>query len=141
MTTDFQAASSLQGRKFEEAVATLLKIHGWTVQPKRLKIHDSEVDIVAVDPQGVTWWIECKGSWQSQAGQNGAKRSDTVKKAIGVAWHLSLFADRPPYMLITSHLPAANTSTGRMLAAALDHGLFTAVYDLDGLFRFAGGIR
>lgn len=141
MTADFQASSSSQGNAFEQAVATLLKINGWQVEPKRLKIHDSEVDIVATDLLGVTWWIECKGSWQSKSGQNGAKRNDTVKKAIGVAWHLSLFEDRPPYMLITSHLPPANTSTGRMLAAALDHGLFTAVHDLDGLLQFVARHR
>jgi Holliday junction resolvase-like predicted endonuclease len=123
--SEFQASSSQQGKAFEDTVVTLLLCAGWTVDRRLLKIHDSEIDIVATDPHGVVWWIECKGSWRGK--QQGSKRSDTVKKAIGVAWILSTVEDRPPYMLVTSHLPSPTSSTGRMLESAVQAGLFTCV--------------
>jgi hypothetical protein len=125
--TDFQAGASRQGKAFEDAVVTILRVKGWQVSARCVKIHDSEVDIIAADPDGVVWWIECKGSWESKGNSNGSKRSDTVKKAIGVAWHLSTMAGRPPYMLVTSHLPAEGTSSWAMLDNARKHGLFTKV--------------
>ncbi|MGA0894616.1 MAG: hypothetical protein ACO3S5_08315 [Ilumatobacteraceae bacterium] len=125
--TEFQSNASKQGKAFEDAVATILRVKGWQVGARCVKIHDSEVDIIATDPDGVVWWIECKGSWESKANNNGSKRSDTVKKAIGVAWHLSTMPGRPPYMLVTSHLPAESTSSWAMLDNARKHGLFTKV--------------
>lgn len=134
METDFQASSSKQGKAFEEAVATLLKINGWKVVAERVKVHHSEIDIVTQAPDGRVWWIECKGSWGKR--QGGASSSDTAKKALGVAWYLSLQEGRPPYMLVTSHFPNDHTATAHLLAEAKRCGLFTEVLDMPALIHF-----
>jgi hypothetical protein len=124
MIENFQASASRQGRSFEDAVIAMLGVAGWVVLDRRLKVHDIEIDIVAKDPDDVEWWIECKGSGRGT--QPGCQRSDTVKKAIGVAWALTT-VDRPKYMLITSHLPNEGTSTRALLERAQREGLFDRV--------------
>jgi hypothetical protein len=125
MIENFQARASEQGKVFEETVATLLRISGWSIVARNQMVHGVEVDIIATDTKGVTWWIECKGSWHGRT--PGSKRGDTVKKAIAVAWYLSLQSPRCPYMLITSHLPNPNTVGRRMLDAAQAQGLFAEI--------------
>jgi Holliday junction resolvase-like predicted endonuclease len=107
---DRQAAASRQGAQFEKTVETLLQVEGWTIEATHWRHPevDVEIDFVAVDPVGVKWWIECKGSWESP--RNGLERTDTAKKAIGSAAILALLDDRCPYMLVTSHLPRLGSS-------------------------------
>lgn len=124
--SDFQAEASAQGRAFEETVCTLLRVEGWHIVERHVYHEGAEIDIVAIDPEGVTWWIECKGSWRGLV--PGARRGDTVKKALGVAWWLlDQLDDRPPYMLVTSHVPDDTTLPGRMLKRAVAAGLFTEI--------------
>lgn len=132
MTGNFQSRASQQGQEFEDAVALVLKLKGWTIDAVRQKIGGQEIDIVATDPDKQQWWIECKGSWESKQGSNGLRRSDTVKKACGVAWHLSRLDKeiRRPYMLITSHMPTPGTATHQMLMDAIADGIFNKVDSL-----------
>ena len=106
---DYQASARRQGSQFEKAAETLLLCHGWMVVRRHWVQPDVlvEIDIVAIDPHGIEWWIECKGSWESESGRNGLRRTDTTKKLIGTAAILRLLPpeDRRPYMVITSHLP------------------------------------
>lgn len=126
---DFQATATHQGRAFEEAVATMLRCSGWTVDELHAKEHDVEIDIVATSPAGQRWWIECKGSWRGSV--PGARRGDTVKKAVGVAAHLYCLPERCPYMLVTSHLPVNDDSVpGQMLANAITQGWFAHVLEI-----------
>lgn len=125
MTDAFQASSTAQGREFEDAVCTLLKVGGWDIVERHAIVDGAEVDIVADEPNGTRWWIECKGSWRGST--PGAKRGDTVKKAVAVAWWLSLVPNRKKYMLVTSHLPKEGTLSARMLDAALELGLYDAI--------------
>ena len=106
----FQSSARRQGAQFERTVETLLLCNGWRitgpphwVQPEV----NIEIDITATDPAGIEWWVECKGSWESESGRNGLKRTDTAKKALGSAAILRLLpeAERRPYMVVTSHLP------------------------------------
>lgn len=120
-----QAAASEQGRHFEQTSVTTLQIEGWKVIATHVIIAGVEVDIVADDPDGRRWWIECKGSWRGRT--PGSRRGDTVKKAVGVAWYLHQQPNRCPYMLITSHLPGIGGVPGLMLQAAIDAGLFDRV--------------
>lgn len=122
---DFQRAASAQGRSFEDMVVSLLSISGWTIETRHHVVEGVEIDIVAADPNGVRWWIECKGSWRGSV--PGSRRGDTVKKAVGVAWYLSTLPDRCPYMLFTSHFPNVGTIGERMLLAAEAAGLFTQI--------------
>jgi len=122
---DAQAAATDQGRRFEQSVITTLRCEGWTIVATHAVVAGVEVDVVADDPDGRRWWIECKGSWRGRT--PGSRRGDTVKKAVGVAWYLHQQPDRCPYMLITSHLPTTSGVPGLMLQAAIDGGLFDRV--------------
>lgn len=115
MTVDLsnrQAAAGRQGAAFEATVELLLQIEGWTIDARRWRQPDVdvEIDLVATDPDGVQWWIECKGSWESD--RNGLARTDTLKKAIGSAYSLSRLPKRRPYMVVASHLPKTGAGVG-----------------------------
>ena len=132
--TDFQAAAVIQGAQYEEIVAAALVAMGWTVTHRHDHVDGVEIDISATDPLGAEWWIECKGSWRGS--RPGAKRTDTVKKAIADAWLLSIASVSKPYMLITSHLPKVDSHGHRMLTLAQEHGLFTKIAELGALVPF-----
>lgn len=123
--TDFQASATEQGKAFEAVVLNILLYEGWAIVDTHATVEGVEIDIVATDPSGAEWWIECKGSHRGKT--PGSKRGDTVKKAVGVAWFLSTLEDRRPYLLVTSHLPKPGTVAARLLDAAVKHGLFADV--------------
>lgn len=124
--TDFQASASRQGRNFEQAVESMLVAFGWSIEGVRVThACGVEVDIVAIDPGKVRWYIECKGSHRGQV--PGARRGDTVKKAVGVAWYLKHHDPGCKYMLVTSHMPRSESVGGRMLDDARRVGLFDAI--------------
>ena len=133
--TDFQRAASTQGRAFEANVRAMLAVAGAVVLSDGWTDPDSreQVDFVVRTSGGVVVWIEAKGSWKGKT--PGVRRSDTAKKATANAWHLlnTHGADRPPYVLVTSHLPKPGTYSEKLLADADAAGLFTAVTDLEGL--------
>lgn len=114
---DRQSAASRQGAAFEETVANLLQIEKWTIHERnwREPTVDIEVDIVATDPHGERWWIECKGSWESPRG-NGLQRTDTLKKAIANGALLRVLPEPCRYMVVTSHFPISGA--GAIWAAA-----------------------
>jgi len=120
----FQAAAGAQGRSFESAVVAQLVMAGWTILGQHWRESTTliEVDIIARDPLGQTWWIECKGSWLSESGRNGCLRTDTVKKFVANAALLSLAEPRESYMLVTSHMPEKGTTPHRWIALAIDAG-------------------
>lgn len=92
-------------------MATILQIEGWTILATKWRHpdFDVEVDIVATEPlTGLTWWIECKGSWEGS--RPGLKRTDTLKKALFNGAMLALADDRKPYMIVASHPPADATA-------------------------------
>jgi Holliday junction resolvase-like predicted endonuclease len=124
----FQQASTRQGREFEDTICFFLKSDGWKIEERRYRIHGEEIDIVATDPDGDEWWIECKGSYEGKI--PGGRRIDTKKKAVAVAYSLSHVIDRPYYMLYLSHYPFRGTYGDRMLTMALEDGLFTEVRSL-----------
>ncbi len=132
---DFQSQASKQGREFEQLVEFTLKAAGWTIDATKATAGGAEIDIVATDPAGTQWWIECKGSHRGKV--PGARRGDTAKKAVGVAAYLSTLPDRRPYRLITSHLPKEGTIAHRMLRAAEAQGWFTKI-DVIGFAGFDG---
>lgn len=120
----FQSDASLQGRTFEAVVINNLTLAGWRIarHPWREPTTLVEIDVVAEDPDGRIWWIECKGSWLSTSGRNGTTRTDTAKKLVGNAALLSTVTGRPPYMLVTSDMPAPGTPARRWIDTALERG-------------------
>lgn len=117
---DFQSSATTQGRAFEQLVATQLRISGWTIVSEHERIAGAEIDIIADDPTGQRWWIECKGSWRG--GVPGLIRGDTTKKAVGVAAYLSTLPERQPYMVVASHLPKPGSVGDHMLTVAVEQG-------------------
>lgn len=132
--TDFQAASTKQGHDFEDVVAQLLTFSGWTVTDRKYRHPDSrvEIDIVAIDPDGDLWWIECKGADGSSKRPPGLSDGTTMKVAVGVAAHLSTY-DTPPYAIFTSHMPKEGSLPAHMLDRALAAGWIARVMTIQGV--------
>ncbi|MEX1207453.1 MAG: hypothetical protein WEE36_02440 [Acidimicrobiia bacterium] len=129
---DFQASSSAQGRKFEDAVETILRTEGCKILAAHFAdpVSHEEIDLIIETPSGTLMWLECKGSWNvAKKNIPGLKRSDTSKKAVATAWHLraSHGDAMPPYLLVTSHMPNEGSYSDDLLTAAQAHGLFAGV--------------
>ena len=140
MTDSFQARSSGQGRKFEDLVALVLDFLGWKVDEMRARVAKGfpTVDIVATDPVGEKWWIECKGANGRSQRAPGLLDVTTTKVAIGAAAILRTLSERRRYLLVTSHLPKPGSLSESMLDVALTQGLFSDVLDLGALVTFSG---
>lgn len=121
---DFQARASRDGRDFEHIAERLLQAEGWTINERNVLIAGIRIDLVATDPLGERWTVECKGSWEGS--RPGSKRTDTVKKAIGDAWYLSRQPVPLPHLLLTSHLPERGVAH-LLLSEARRAGLFREI--------------
>jgi Holliday junction resolvase-like predicted endonuclease len=127
--SDRQSAASRQGHEFEAMCETWLKIRGHQIKHRNFW-HPGlliEIDRVTEHPQLGEVWVECKGSWESPT-VNGLERTDTLKKAIGVAAVLRRAPDRRPYWLLCSHLPRIGSAGEVWLATVRD--LFDEVHVL-----------
>lgn len=116
----FQSRSVRVGRAYEAQVVAGLEQLGWTIKERKWRepLADIEIDIVAIDPDGVETWIECKGSLNGV--RAGAKRTDSTKKFIADAALVFALYDpeeRRPYVLITSDLPISGGALRQLQAA------------------------
>ena len=116
----FQSAASLQGRQFADQCDLLLRNSGYEVGSRVLVTTIGiEIDREAVSPTGRIIWCEYKGSVQGS--RPGLLRTDTLKKAIANGALLKAMGDRPPFVVLTSHLPEAGAGLA-MLETALALG-------------------
>lgn len=118
----------MQGRRWEQAVEFMLLADGYSIIETHARVAGVEIDIIATDRHGEVEWIECKGSYRGT--HPGLERDDTVKKLIGVAyhlWHAVHPIDRRPYVCVTSHLPRPNTLGERLVDQAIAVGALAAV--------------
>src|SRR5438067_12052457 len=112
----FQSSASLQGRQFADQCDLLLRTSGYEVGARVLVTAVGiEIDREAVSPSGRIVWFEYKGSVQGS--RPGLLRTDTLKKAIASAALLKALADRPPFVVLTSHLPEAGAGLATLAAA------------------------
>src|SRR5437879_6028284 len=112
----FQSAASLQGRQFADQCDLLLRNSGFEVGNRVLVSSVGiEVDREAVSPQGTTIWFEYKGSVQGS--RPGLLRTDTLKKAIANGALLKGVDGRPPFVVLTSHLPEAGAGLAMLETA------------------------
>jgi hypothetical protein len=134
----FQSSASVQGQQFAAQCNVLLTGLGYQVGPRLLVPHVGiEIDAVATTRDGRTIWFEYKGSVQGR--RPGLMRTDTLKKAIANGALLTAVPDHPPYVVLTSHLPAAGAGLA-MLGTALTLGYFTdvvCIYDPSQTGRLA----
>lgn len=127
----FQSASSLQGRQFADQCDLLLRNSGFELAACRVMVTQLgvEIDREAVSPRGRTIWFEYKGSVQGV--RPGLLRTDTLKKAIANGALLRSLTERPPFVVLSSHLPKAGSGLA-MLRAAIQLGYLDdviCVYD------------
>jgi hypothetical protein len=122
---DFQAAASEQGRQFSEQCDSLLTLSGYGLRGRQtLREIGVEIDREAISPSGQVVWFEYKGSVQGL--RPGLIRTDTLKKAIANGALLQAVDDHPPYVILTSHLPASGSGLA-MLDSARRLGYFDDV--------------
>ena len=144
MVDNFRASSSAQGRAFEEAVQTIVPMGGHDIVNTGFTDEASreQVDLLVRTSSGIDVWIECKGSWNTRSNVPGLRRSDTAKKAVANAWHLkkSHGEGRPPYILVTSHLPREGSYSDRLLKDAKEAGFFTDVVEYNEVNNVLDGI-
>ena len=108
----------------------MLASRGYTLQGRLLVAEVGvEIDRVAVAPSGAAVWFEYKGSVQGS--RPGLLRTDTLKKAVANGALLQRLVDRPPYIVLTSHVPTGGAGHA-MLETALELQYFDdviCVYD------------
>ncbi|MGH8984644.1 MAG: hypothetical protein ACRDY6_12335, partial [Acidimicrobiia bacterium] len=114
--TSFQSAAGEQGRQFARQCDLLLQQSGFQLRcPVLLRDVGVEIDREAVSPSGRTVWFEYKGSVQGV--RPGLIRTDTLKKAIANGALLQAMDEHPPYVVLTSHLPAAGAALAMLSVA------------------------
>lgn len=127
---EFQSAAGAQGRQFAEQCALVLTGLGYQVGARLLlPTIGVEIDAEAIAPSGRTIWFEFKGSVQGR--RPGLIRTDTLKKAVANGALLAAIPDHPPYVVLTSHLPAAGAGLA-MLTNSIELGYFhdvVCIYD------------
>jgi hypothetical protein len=128
MVRNYQAAGREQGDLFEEMSAQALSLAGFTIDARRERFGDAgiEVDIIATNEAGISFYITCKGSWQGS--RPGCERTDTLKKALAEAMLLHQHG-WGPVLLLTSHRPTTPSGTA-MLQSIDPEILFDAVNPL-----------
>lgn len=120
MSSMFQSAASLQGRQFADQCDVLLRMSGFELGGQVNLTHIGiEIDREAVSASGRPIWFEYKGSVQGS--RPGLMRTDTLKKAIANGALLRALEDRPPFIVLTSHLPEAGAGLA-MMERALELG-------------------
>jgi hypothetical protein len=135
----FQSSSSLQGRQFADQCDLLLGACGFRLGGRVLLPEIGiEIDQEAVAPTGRTIWFEYKGSLQGP--RPGLLRTDTLKKAIANGALLRSLPDRPPFVVLTSHVPTMGSGRA-MLETAKRLGYLDdviCVYDPADAVRLKG---
>jgi hypothetical protein len=113
----FQSAASLQGRQFAEQCDLLLRNTGFVLGGGRVVLSDLgvEIDRAATAPSGRKVWFEYKGSLQGS--RPGLMRTDTLKKAIANGALLRSLPDRPPFVVLASHVPKMGSGRAMLQAA------------------------
>lgn len=112
----FQHLSGEQGRWFEDTCRNALRWVGFELMDGRQAFPDIgvEVDIVATNRHGVSFFCSCKGSLRGN--RPGLKRTDTVKKAIADVVLLHEFGIGP-ILLMASHLPNQGAAAAMLTTA------------------------
>lgn len=122
----FQAAALQQGDMFDKQCRYLLADAGWAVSEHPMFVAQAGVEIDCTATKGeLGIWIEFKGSWRGE--RPGMRRTDTTKKALVTGYLLRTAGYDVPYVVLTSHLPAAGSAGDTMVRLAVEDGAVAAV--------------
>jgi len=136
--TLFQAESKKSGDHFEDIVMSKLIDKGYASIQKNVFISDAGVE---VDFFADGHYIEAKGGNNGDKKRPGAKRTDSVKKAIANGALIKAVKPNAHYKVYFSSKPIPNSSSDIMIKVALNAKIIDEViyienplYTFDDLF-------
>jgi hypothetical protein len=100
---------------------------GFIVSGRNRRIRGTGVNVnfVAQDRHGQTWFFDVSGAFTSHRG--GLLRIDTVWKSLGRAYALREARRETPLVLLTSHLPRPKSEGDTALRSAGPNAIFDAI--------------
>lgn len=129
--SDISGIHGENGDKARDLARSVLVSEGFRVVRERVRLPCGvDVDFEAVDHNGEPWLFDVAGAL-SITQRPGLRRSETLWKALGKAAVLHADGQSPPLVLLTTDLPAPNSSGHRALNAVT--GPDKPVYDVIGM--------
>jgi predicted AAA+ superfamily ATPase len=124
---NFQAESKKSGNDFEDMVLEDLKRSGITEIKKHIILKDLGVEVdFTYKTTYDTVYIEAKGGERGDKKRPGAKRTDSVKKAIANGALIKAEYPDVRYIVYFSDLPKHGSSSHRMIRKAIAAGYVDA---------------
>lgn len=128
----FQASSSAQGAEYHRQALVALQYSGFAVVQEQYTVKDVGIrlDAIARNRHGLLIPFEFKGSFRNTP---GLRRSDSILKAIGEGYLLSVSREAhkyTPMVILTSHLPTGANSI-RKLAGCERSVILMSLLDRD----------
>lgn len=115
---DFQERSTRVGVAFRQECQRLLESIGFVLIDvgRRLEEFGIIVELIYRNRHGLDFFFEAAGTDEEEpaSGRPGLERTDTVKKIIANAF-LTKKATNRPSIVLTSHTPRPDSSSGKML--------------------------
>jgi hypothetical protein len=129
MTTNFQAESTISGNKFEDIVLNDLKRMGFKNIQKRIVLEDLgiEADFGHMGYAGNQVYVEAKGGEAGYKKRPGARRTDSVKKAIANGALIKSQYPDAQFVVYFSELPKHGSFSHKMIKNAIIAGYVDAV--------------
>jgi hypothetical protein len=121
---NFQSESKKSGDHFEDLVYEELVINGYQNIEKNVFIPEAGVE---VDFRADSHYIEAKGGYEGDKKRPGAKRTDSVKKAIANGALIKAVDPEAHYLVYFSCKPTPNSSSDIMINTALKAGIIDQV--------------
>ena len=132
--TTFQAESKKSGDQFEDVVMSKLVNDGYLSIEKNVFIPEAGVE---VDFFADGHYIEAKGGNDGDKKRPGAKRTDSVKKAIANGALIKAVKPDAHYKVYFSSKPLPNSSSDIMINVALNAKIIDeVVYIVNPLYTF-----
>ena len=129
MATNFQSESRRSGDLFEDLVESDLGRIGIIEPEKNITLQDVgvEVDFAYTDSVGRQFYIEAKGGESGNKKRPGARRTDSVKKAIANGALIKAAYPEAQFLVYFSELPKFGSSSHKMIKNAVLAGYIDGV--------------
>jgi hypothetical protein len=129
MKSDFQAESTRAGNSFEDIVLNDLKRMGFKNIQKRIILEELgiEADFGHVGHSGRQVYVEAKGGEAGYKKRPGARRTDSVKKAIANGALIKSQHPDSQFIVYFSELPKHGSFSHKMIKNAIRAGYVDAV--------------
>lgn len=142
--SSFQSNASVQGAEFERqcrahALRYGFEVENWGGEEEKKRLYVAkpvsiEVDLFLCNRYGRTFFVECKGSFDSKDDRNGMSRTDTIRKALFNAYAFEYGRKDgevyPPFIVLTNYSPKVGTFGWIWLVRALQYGVLAALLNV-----------